>query len=64
MNNIIANIQATAPQHRRISRVHAREIAIANGIIVPRPGKCATAQDNQQGPAVVGQEYPRGNHAF
>lgn len=30
---IIADIQASAPPHRRISRVLAKEIAIANGLI-------------------------------
>lgn len=52
-------INATLPCHRKIPFMDAVQIAIANGLIPPlRSGRQATAQDNLQSQAVVGQTHP------
>lgn len=59
---IAVRASVAASSSRPISCRDAEQIAINNGLIPPRRGKCATAPGSQLGQAVVGRRYPRENH--
>lgn len=60
----VAAVKASvmASGSRPLSCRDAEQVAINNGLIPQRRGKCATAPGSQLGQAVEGRRYPRGNH--